>query len=198
MSFGGHIIRLDTTLTGAFAFHDDLDMFLVRCGFADGRVRAARDRAEARKGRFDRALKRFVVQEVLQELIQDRSGDARIVANTITAICKMSLLQASEEAQTAIDKLRSCQAVESREAAQRRAAADQEKQEALRSSERVAEAARATPMNRRDSFLQQFHAMRDQADTVQKRRYSVEKLLEDFVAFEGMDSSVFSKRRRSK
>lgn len=73
---------MEDALAEVFYSHRDFDSFLRRCGVDANMMFSARQRAEARKGTYERAPKRFVAQEVLQLL--EAKGDIGI--STITAI----------------------------------------------------------------------------------------------------------------
>ncbi len=67
---------MEDALAEVFYSHRDFDSFLRRCGVDAGIVGNARNVAEARKGTYQRAPKRFVAQEILQAL--EARGDAGI------------------------------------------------------------------------------------------------------------------------
>jgi hypothetical protein len=94
MPFGAHIFDLlETALADCFQYHSGLNTFLQRCGIPASRVAAVRQRAEERNkasGRFSKAPKRFVAQELLSDLSSGTSADDRLVAALITALCRGS------------------------------------------------------------------------------------------------------------
>ncbi|HUD25299.1 MAG TPA: helix-turn-helix transcriptional regulator [Burkholderiaceae bacterium] len=100
MPFGAHIFALlETALAECFQYHSGLDTFLQRCGIEAPRVGAARQRAEERNkvsGRFSKAPKRVVAQELLRDLSSGTLADDRLVAALITALCKGSFPGASQ------------------------------------------------------------------------------------------------------
>lgn len=61
---------IEDALSDCFYSHRDLDSFLVRSGVTPNLLNAARNKAEARKGTWDRAPKRFVAQEVIDQIEQ--------------------------------------------------------------------------------------------------------------------------------
>lgn len=65
---------MEDALAEVFYSHRDFDSFLRHCGVDASFVTNARVSAEARKGTYQRAPKRFVAQEVLQLL--EARGDA--------------------------------------------------------------------------------------------------------------------------
>ena len=73
---------MEDALADVFYSHRDFDSFLRRCGVDAAIMTSARQRAEARKGGYERAPKRFVAQEVLQLI--EAKGDRG--TSTLTAI----------------------------------------------------------------------------------------------------------------
>lgn len=73
---------MEDALAEVFYTHRDLDAFLRRCGVLANMVALARDLAEARKGTYERAPKRFVAQETLGLL--EEKGDLGI--SSLTAL----------------------------------------------------------------------------------------------------------------
>lgn len=67
---------MEDALAEVFYSHRDLDTFTRRCGVDASLFTKARALAEARKGEYERAPKRFVVQEMLQLI--EAKGDAGI------------------------------------------------------------------------------------------------------------------------
>lgn len=65
---------MEDALADVFYSHRDFDSFLRRCGVDAVIMTSARQRAEARKGGYERAPKRFVAQEVLQLI--EAKGDS--------------------------------------------------------------------------------------------------------------------------
>jgi hypothetical protein len=97
--------------------------FVLRAGLPQPRLAAARSRAEQRtkaSGRFSKAPKRFVAQEVLQDLGSGDADDDRLVAAIITALCKGTFPDATPDGLAAIEGLKAQQVDERTEAAQRR------------------------------------------------------------------------------
>ena len=185
MPFGAHIISLlEDALAEAFQYHDALDLFVERSGIPASRLSVARKRAEARGKQstrtFTRAPKRFVVQELLQELSRDIDDD-RLVAGVITALSKGKFPDATEKAKLAIEALKSQQVNEGQEAEARRRDQWQRahEDEQIRSAEVAVKAGRRQEFY--DSFLQLF-----QHENPQQRGYLLEKFLNDFLSFENM------------
>jgi hypothetical protein len=185
MPFGAHIFDLlETALAECFQYHDNLDTFLQRCGIAASRVAAARQRAEDRNrasGRFSKAPKRFVAQELLRNLSSGTPADDRLVAALITALCRGSFPRASQSGLVAIQDLQTSQAVERKEAAERRAEQERQRRAAEQQRENTVAAEAAARQRLRQSFL----ALNEHQDH-QQRGYAFERFLNEFFEFEGL------------
>jgi len=144
-----------------------------------GRLRAE-DRNKA-SGRFAKAPKRFVAQELLRELGSGTPADDRLVATLITGFCKGSFPDAGEPGVAAIDGLKASQAVERMEAAERRT--QQERQQ--RAAEQQRERAGAAEAAKRQQFRQSFLTINELEDH-QQRGFALERYLNDFFEFEGL------------
>src|SRR5690606_29891612 len=91
-----------------FKYHAGLDAFLTRSGVSEQMLGTARSNAEARNasgGRFSKAPKRFVVQELLAGISKLQSRGDPIIANIITGLTKANLPDASDAAASAIESL---------------------------------------------------------------------------------------------
>jgi hypothetical protein len=186
MPFGAHVLAsLETALAERFKYHNGLDIFLLRSGLENPRLTAIRQRAEDRNkvsGRFAKAPKRLVAQELLRDLGTGASADDRLVAALITALCKGAFPEASPLGLAAIEGLKTSQAVERREAAERRA--EQECQQ--RAEEQSLERAIAAQAAQRQRLRQSFLYLNEHQDN-QQRGYALERFLNEFFDFEGLD-----------
>ena len=83
MPFGAHILDLlEAALAESFQYHGGLNSFVQRSGVAASRLATIRKQAEDRNklsGRFPKAPKRFVAQELLKELSSGAPEDDRIL-----------------------------------------------------------------------------------------------------------------------
>jgi len=185
MPFGPHILALlETALAECFQYHSGLDTFLQRSGIGAQRLVAARQRAEDRNkasGRFAKAPKRFVVQELLRDLGSGKPADDQLVATLITSICKGSFPDARQSGLDAIRELQAVQAVEQKEAAERRAQQEREQ----RTVERHREEARAAVEARRQQLREFFLAL-NESHNHQQRGFAFERFLNDFFDFEDL------------
>jgi hypothetical protein len=186
MPFRPHIIdMLETGLSECFKFHNALDNFVLRAGLPQSRLTAARDRAEQRSqatGRFQKAPKRYVAQELLRDLGDGTSDDDRLTATLITALCKGQFRDATPEGLAAIEGLKAERVEEGREAAERRAEKLREQRAVEQHQERLSAAQRAKREQYRAAFLQ----LCEMTDPHQ-RGFQLERFLNEFLGFEGLN-----------
>jgi hypothetical protein len=187
MPFGPHIINLlETGLAECFKYHYGLDSFVLRAGLPQRRLATARERAEQRNkasGRFTKAPKRFVVQELLQDLGSGSADDERLIAAIITALCKGRFPDATPVGLAAVEELKVGQVDERQEAVERREEHERQRRESEKIQERVAAGRAATRAQFRDKFLQ-LTAVQDP----QQRGYALERFLNGFLDFEGLNA----------
>jgi Arc/MetJ-type ribon-helix-helix transcriptional regulator len=185
MPFGAHILDLlETALAEAFPYHSSLDNFVLRCGVPAPRVAKVREHAEKRNqlsGRFAKAPKRFVAQEMLRELGSGSPGDDRMLAVLVTAFCKGSFPNASPAARAAINALAESRTAEQREAEERRA----EFRRQQRAIEREQESADAATATERQQLHQSLLSLNEHLDH-QQRGYAFERFLNAFFEFEAL------------
>ena len=185
MPFGAHVFSmLETALTECFQYHNGLDTFLQRSGVRKARLAASRQRAEDRNkvsGRFPRAPKRFVVQEVLHDINNETTDDDQLVAALITGLCRGNFPEAGQSGQEAIESLKNTQALEQKEAADRQAEQERQQQATEQQRRKIREFAAA----KRQEFHQSFLKLCSEPDH-QKRGFALEKFLNDLFEFEGL------------
>jgi hypothetical protein len=177
---------LEDALAEGFKFHDGLDSFLKRTGIPQARINSARERAEQRSKasprNFSRAPKRFVAQEILSELGSGSDNDDRLLANLVTALSKTKLPDATSTAKAAIAALADETKTERREAEARKEELRSQKREEERERQQTAgEKAQA-----REKFRDDFFQLTQQSSP-QTRGYMLEKFLNAFLAFEGLN-----------
>lgn len=186
MPFRPHIIdMLETGLSECFKFHNALDNFVLRAGLSQPRLADARERAEQRSkesGRFQKAPKRFVAQEILRDLASGTSDDDRLTANFITALCKGQFADATPDGLAVVEGLKAERIEEGREAAERRA----EKQREQRTAEVQQERAAATQHAKREKYREAFLQLCAMTDA-QQRGFQLERFLNGFLDFEGLN-----------
>lgn len=185
MPFGPHILALlETALAECFQYHSGLDTFLQRSGIGAQRLAAARHRAEDRNkmsGRFAKAPKRFVAQEIVRDLDSGMAADDRLTAVLITSFCKGSFPDAQPPGIDAIKGLQAAQVVERKEAAERRAEKERQQREVEQQREKVRTQTEAAQQKLRQSFLAlNVH------QNYQQRGFALEKFLNAFFDFEGL------------
>lgn len=179
--------HLEDALSECFRYHAALDSFLLRCGLPPERLADSRKLAEDRAaGRFTKAPKRYVVQNVLQDIATMGTEGDRMIAAMVTSLLQMTFSDASDTALSAVQalqsKIKSDKEVraEQRED-ERRAAAD-----AKRKDELIREAARAGRTAARDVLRDRFISMTSQTNS-QSRGYLFETFLNDLFEFEELD-----------
>ena len=183
MPVGPHIFTyLEEALAECFQFHNQLDSFLLRVGLSRGRLAAARQRAEDRKRQWASAPKRFVVQEVLEEIRTGADDDDRLVASLVTALCRTAFADATPKALKAIEALKNELAEDGRAAAAKREQYLREQEAARRELDKATEA----KMLQRLAFKERFLFLSTLPDTAQSRGYALEALLNEFIECEGL------------
>jgi hypothetical protein len=178
---------VENALSDCFKFHSNLDAFLTRSGVPIAVLTAARGRAESRNagGRFPKAPKRFVVQEVLAALADLGEGD-RIVASIITGLVKSNFNDASPSALAAAAELKGSIEVDRKDRERRRERERQEREASARSAERVKEERHAAKQAKRDVLRDRFMGLMAESNA-QKRGYLLEAFLNDFFEYEGLE-----------
>lgn len=185
MPFGAHIFdSLETALAEVFLYHSAFDSFVQRCGIPTPRVTKIRERAEKRNklsGRFPKAPKRLVAQELLRDLGSGVPEDDRMLAALITGICKGSFPGANPAARAAINAPMEARAAERCEAEERRV----EFRRQQRAIEREQESAGAATATERQRLRQSFLSLNEHPDH-QQRGYAFERFLNEFFEFEAL------------
>lgn len=186
---------VEDALSEGFKFHSGLNAFLLRSGVSKQLLNEARARAEARTaqgGRFSKAPKRFVAQEVLADIGNLRSGGDAIVASIVTGLTKSRFPDATETAASAIDDLKTKIESDRRERKGEREADEERRRHTARSAERLKEVERATKQAERDRLKERFVGLLDEANA-QKRGYLLETFLNDLFEHEGLDPRRYFK-----
>lgn len=97
---------MEDALAEVFYAHRDLDTFVRRCGVETGLLAKARSIAEGRKGTYERAPKRFVVQEILQLLEAKGDSGVHSLASIFDALVKGIFPDASAKANQTLSLLK--------------------------------------------------------------------------------------------
>ena len=182
MSFAPHIFALlEDALAECFEYHSELDSFVSRCGLSRDRLAAARRRAEDRRGRWPSAPKRFVAQEILEELRTGAPDDDRLLAGLVDAFCRGTFPSAKPQGKSAVIRLKNERDEHSQLAAERRAAHRRDIEESQRQKD-IAGEKKAVD---REAFRKRFLELSMMSDA-QSRGYALEQFLNDFMEFEGL------------
>ncbi|WP_156256780.1 hypothetical protein [Sandarakinorhabdus oryzae] len=179
---------VEDALADIYQYHNSLDNFIVRCGFSQDLLRVSRLRAETRAsgGRFDKAPKRYVVQEILRDLSTLGASGDLIVARIIDQLAKGSFPQATPAAVSAIEALKALAEANRKTKAQELQDSEREAAIARRSAEREKEAKRAENTKRRDGLHDRFMGLMAETNA-QQRGYLLEQFLNDLFEFEGLE-----------
>jgi hypothetical protein len=185
----GTIALVEDALSECFKYHSALDSFLSRSGVGAGLIAQARSRAERRTaevGRYSKAPKRIVVQEVLSGITALGSGQDQVIAALITALSKGDFKDANPEGLEAIDRLKRLAEADREELVQRRQAEREQHQRSKRAAEQAREAQRAERQASRDALKDRFTVLMSESNA-QRRGYFLETFLNDLFEFEGLD-----------
>ena len=151
MPAGPHILtHLEDALADCFEYHTQLDNFVTRSGLPRDRLNVARQRAENRKGRWSSAPKRFVAQEILEEIRTGTPDDDRLMAQLIDGFCRGTFSAAKPKGTKAVEALKAERENDTRAAAEKRAAWHREIEQAQREQDRAGAAKRlpARPLSK--------------------------------------------------
>jgi hypothetical protein len=181
---------VEDALSESFNFHNALDNFLTRSGVSSRALKLAREAAELRiansNREYERAPKRFVVQELLSLISTDRPEGDRIIATIVTGLIDGSFPQATPAAKGAIEALTLKRKNDSAER-ERHRREESDKQEAARKTvENAKTQAFLTLQAQRDGFRDRFIGLMDEGNA-QTRGYLLESFLNDFFEFEKLD-----------
>lgn len=93
---------MEDALAEVFYSHRDFDTFVRRCGVEAALLTRARSLAEARKGTYERAPKRFVAQEMLQLIEVKGDAGVHVLTSIFDALVKGVFPDASPKAKQAL------------------------------------------------------------------------------------------------
>ncbi len=185
----GTVALVEDALSECFKYHAALNSFLTRSGVASGLLQEARGRAERRNeahGRFAKAPKRLVVQEVLASIADDTAEENRILAAIITGLTKSEFREASQQGLDAVAQLKVHINADRENRNRERQAAAEERAASARAAEQAQEARRFAREASRDSLRERFEALMSEGNA-QTRGYLLEQFLNDLFDFEGLD-----------
>lgn len=146
---------IEDALSEAFYSHRDFDSFIRRCDIDERLLADARRKAEARKGNYERAPKRFIAQELIQLIESKGDQGVHLLTSIFDALVRGTFSDATSKGKDALNSLktqfeRDREQRLSEEKAKREWKAERE-QAAARSSESTAIA--------RDRELARLHAL---------------------------------------
>jgi hypothetical protein len=185
----GTLALVEDALSDCFQYHSALDTFLRRSGVSPKLLSAARERAEKRNadsGRFAKAPKRFVVQEVLSAANSVGPEGDKLIAALVTGLTRTIFRDASPDALDAIAKLKAQSEADRSEIEETRRAAEADRARSARAVELEREAKRAGMEAARDSLRDRFLGLRAEGNA-QRRGYLLETFLNDLFEYEGLD-----------
>jgi hypothetical protein len=180
---------VEDALSEGVRFHSNLDAILKRSGVSAHLLAEARRRAETRTaetGRFSKAPKRIVVQEVLSGISDLGVDGDGIIASIVTALAKGKFPDATPTASAAIDDLKTRIQSDKQERGERRQEEEEKRRKSDRAIERARETERAVTQAGRDALRDRFLGLMEEANA-QKRGYLLEAFLNDLFEFEGLD-----------
>lgn len=181
---------IEDALSECFGYHNQLDNFLTRSGVSSRALKLAREAAERRTTNsnrgYERAPKRFVVQEVVALITTDRTDGDRIFAAIITGLIDGSFPQATPAAIEAIEKLTIKRQSDAAAKERRRNEDREEKEAARKTAENVKTQAFLNRQAQRDVFHDRFIGLMNESNA-QARGYLLESFLNDFFEFEELE-----------
>lgn len=185
------LTHLEEALCECFNYHDQLDAFLTRAGVGHADLAKARQAAEQRARQsttrtYQRAPKRFVVQELLNLLSSLGDVGDRAVAGVVTGLTRGGPFpDATPNGLAAVERLRAQVAADREERDRRRSEQQAAEQQKQREAERAREAAYLKAQNERDALNARFLGLMGEANA-QSRGYLFEAFLNDLFALEGL------------
>lgn len=190
MAFDAATLALiEDALSGCFKYHNQLDAFLLRSGVDQSLFNRARVVAEERAasgGRFNKAPKRFVVQQTLSDIFALGAKGDQVIASIVTGLIKGRFPDATPDGTQALDALKAKVEVDRKENAEKRAAEERKKAQSRSEAERSREAEREARQSTRDNLRDRFVSLIAESNA-QARGYLLETFLNDLFEHEGLD-----------
>jgi hypothetical protein len=179
---GPHILRhVEDALSDCFAFHRDLDVFVQRVGLPTARLAAARARADQRNNRWPKTPKRYVAQEIIEELRSGSPDDDRLLSQLIDSLCR-TFQDDQSPGGSAVSALRQERERDAKLASEERAARQKSAQTSLNERDRAA----ARKIADRDSLKMRYLQLA-MNNNYQERGYLLESLLRDLLILDGLN-----------
>lgn len=183
------IAVVEDALSDCFRYHAALDAFLTRSGVGSLLLSQARVRAEKRTaavGRYSKAPKRIVVQEVLSDIAHLGAAGNELLASIITGLAKSDFKDAAPSGLEAVGKLKARIDADHQEQNKRRKSEEAEHARSVRASEQAKEAERATQVAKQDTLKDRFLSLMSE-ENAQRRGYLLETFLNDLFDYERLD-----------
>lgn len=186
----GTLQALETILSDGFEFHRAMDAFIIRAGVPTQQLADARSRADvAAKNsarRWPNPPKRYVVQELITNLTGLGEAGDRYVAGLLSAVRKHNFANASASAREAMAQLEHCFERDHDERTTRERLHQLELERRARDEDRERERVHAEREANRQKFGSSFFALMEETNH-QQRGYALERFLNEFFDFEGLD-----------
>jgi hypothetical protein len=181
---------VEDALSECFNYHNALDNFLTRSGVSSRALKLARqaatDRIAKSNREYERAPKRFVVQELLSIITTDRLEGDRMIGSIVSGLIDGNFPEATTAAKEAIGAL-TLKRINDTSERERQRKEDWDKKEAAKNTaENIRTEALLSRQAARDKFRDRFIGLMSEGNT-QARGYLLESFLNDFFEFENLD-----------
>lgn len=181
---------VEDALSECFNYHNALDNFLTRSGVSSRALKLARqaatDRIATSNREYERAPKRFVVQELLSIITTDRLEGDRMIASIVSGLIAGNFPEATPAAREAIDSLTLKRANDTSERDRQRNEELDKKLAAKNTAENVKTEALLSRQAKRDKLRDRFLGLMSEGNA-QARGYLLESFLNEFFEFENLD-----------
>ena len=181
---------VENALSECFNYHNALDNFLTRSGVSSRALNLARQAATNRiatsNREYERAPKRFVVQEVLSIITTDRLEGDRMIASIVSGLIGGNFPEATPAAKEAIDSLTLKRTNDTSERERHRKEEQEKKATAKNAAENIKTEALLNRQAKRDNLRDRFLGLMTEGNA-QARGYLLESFLNDFFEFENLD-----------
>lgn len=181
---------IEDALSECFNYHSALDNFLTRSGVSSRALKLARSAATGRikksNREYERAPKRYVVQELLAIITTDRSEGDRMIASIVSGLINGNFPEATPVAKEAIEALGLKRANDTSERERQRKEEQAKKEAAKNTAENIKTEALLSRQAKRDKFRDRFLGLMNEGNA-QERGYLLEIFLNDFFEFENLD-----------
>lgn len=188
---------VEDALSECFNYHNALDNFLTRSGVSSRALKHARqaatDRIATSNREYERAPKRFVVQELLSIITTDRLEGDRMIASIVSGLIDGNFPEATPAAKEAIESLTLKRTNDTSEKERLRREERGKKEAAKNTADNIKTEALLSRQAKRDKFRDRFVGLMNEGNA-QARGYLLESFLNDFFEFENLDPRSSFKR----